>query len=185
MADEGMPMTRSADELAAAALAGEGVAWNALVKRHDRRVVVTLLAMGLPLHQAKEIAQETWLRLLEQQRKGKLTRLDLPGLAIAQARFLALDARRREAPVAEPVELIDGAASTERELLTRQDLTRAARALEGCGETAKRLFQLVYGAAGLSHREAARRVGISPQRAKQSLCEVRAKLRAAMEDDHE
>lgn len=176
---------RSADDLAAAALAGEGVAWNALVKRHDRRVVVALLAMGLPLHRAKEIAQETWLRLVEQQRKGKLARLDLPGLAITQARFLALDARRRDAPVAEAVELIDGASSSEREVATRQDLTRAATALEGCGETARRLFQLVYGPAGLSHREAAKRVGISPQRAKQSLCEVRAKLRRALEDDHE
>jgi hypothetical protein len=77
-------------DLAAQALAGETGAWNALIQRHNRRVIVSLLARGVPLELALNLAQEAWARLVQQQASGKLTRLDLPGLAVAQARFLAL-----------------------------------------------------------------------------------------------
>jgi len=55
------------------------------VATHDRRVLLLLLAMGLRLDQAKEVAQATWLRLMEQERAGKLERFDFPGLALKQA----------------------------------------------------------------------------------------------------
>ncbi|MGD0528051.1 MAG: hypothetical protein ABSE49_23155, partial [Polyangiaceae bacterium] len=80
----------AADEpaLCAAALRGDGEAWSALVQRHNHRVVVALLARGVRVDKAKDIAQEAWMRLVEQQRQGRLERLQLPGLAIAQATFL-------------------------------------------------------------------------------------------------
>ena len=56
--------------LEARALRGDQAAWNALVARHNPRVVVALLGRGLPLERAKDIAQEAWLRLIEQQRAG-------------------------------------------------------------------------------------------------------------------
>jgi RNA polymerase sigma-70 factor (ECF subfamily) len=47
------------------------------------------------------------------------------------------------------------------------------------------VFRLAYGGEGLSHAEVARRVGLSLQRVRQILCEVRAKLREAMQGDEE
>src|SRR5688572_14936753 len=84
-------------ELCQRALDSSVDAWNALIQRHNRRVVVALLARCLRIDQAKDIAQETWLRLIEQQRAGKLPTLTLPGLALAQATFIACDAARKTA----------------------------------------------------------------------------------------
>ncbi len=49
------------------------------------------------MDRAKDIAQEAWIRLVEQQRLGRLERLVLPGLAITQASYLAMEAARRDA----------------------------------------------------------------------------------------
>src|SRR5262245_35043530 len=86
-----------ADELLRRAASGERDAWQALVALHDRRVIVSLLARGIPLDRARDLAQETWARLWEQHREGKLPRLELPGLAVRQAAFLAADDARRRA----------------------------------------------------------------------------------------
>jgi RNA polymerase sigma-70 factor (ECF subfamily) len=173
-----------------AALRGDPDAWNALVQRHNRRVVVTLLARGLSIDQAKDIAQEAWIRLFEQQRLGRLGQLRLPGLAIAQAAFIALEASRRDA-VARRHELLDGlvmaAAVTdpqgdaELRLLTEERVERAVDALSHCSLSARRVFRLAYGGEGLSHSDVAERVGLSLQRVRQILCEVRARLRRALE----
>src|SRR5690349_9619541 len=44
------------------ALEGERAAWNALISRYHRRVVVSLLARGVRVDRAQELAQETWMR---------------------------------------------------------------------------------------------------------------------------
>src|SRR5688500_4188567 len=80
--------------LVRAALAGDPGGRAGLIERHNHRVVVSLLARGLPIDRARELAQETWLRLMESQRAGRLTSLNLPGLAIVQAGFLASNERR-------------------------------------------------------------------------------------------
>src|SRR5271154_1359446 len=72
------------------ALHGDTASWSALVQKHNHRVVVALLARGIPIDRAKDIAQDAWLRLVEQQREGRLSHLQLPGLAITQATFLFL-----------------------------------------------------------------------------------------------
>jgi RNA polymerase sigma-70 factor (ECF subfamily) len=170
-------------------------AWNALVARHDHRVVVSLLARGVRIDRAKDIAQEAWMRLLEQQRAGRLTHLSLPGLAIAQAAFLSLEAARREgsrrvavsldaedAP-REATDLVDPAADAEARLLTTERVDQAERVLAGCSPSARAVFRLAYGGEGLSHADVAKQVGLSLQRVRQILCEVRGKLRVALEGE--
>jgi RNA polymerase sigma factor (sigma-70 family) len=169
------------------ALGGDMAAWNALVHKHNHRVVVSLLARGMRIDRAKDIAQDAWLRLIEQQREGRLSHLSLPGLAIAQAGFLALEAARRarrtepsdDADVA--ARLADPAASAETKLLAEEQLARAEEVLARCSPSARRVFRLVYGGDGLSHAEVAEEVGLSLQRVRQIVCEVRKLLRAGIE----
>ncbi|HWM87308.1 MAG TPA: sigma-70 family RNA polymerase sigma factor [Kofleriaceae bacterium] len=186
------PVTTRAAELsehhlARLAMAGDREAWGELVSRHDHRVVLSLLARGVRMARARELAHETWLRLIAQQRAGRLARLELPGLAIRQAAFLALDdTRRREEPSADEASLaalIDPAASVEERLISREQLRRAQAELERCSPSARRVFSAVYAEPGMPHAEAARRLGMSVQRVRQTLCEVRARLRAAIESE--
>src|SRR4051812_19895389 len=81
--------------LAARALKGDRAAWDELIRRHNTRVMVSLLARKHRLDEAKELAQETWMRLIDQARRGRLLDLSLPGLAIVQARLLASERHRR------------------------------------------------------------------------------------------
>jgi RNA polymerase sigma factor (sigma-70 family) len=188
------PATRDEASLCAAALQGDRDAWSALVQRHNHRVVVALLARGVRVDRAKDIAQEAWMRLVEQQRQGRLDRLQLPGLAITQATFLSLEAARRESgvrkhePIDEPAMaavLADPRDDAESRLVTEERVERAIEVLSGCSASAKQVFRLAYGGDGLSHAEVAERVGLSLQRVRQILCEVRAKLRTALEGAEE
>ena len=178
--------------LCARALGGDEDAWNTLVAKHDHRVVVSLLARGVRLDRAKDIAQEAWIRLVEQQRAGRLAHLVLPGLAIAQAAFLSLEAARRDVrgEALLPLEadgarlatdLVDPAADAETRLLTSERIARAEKVLGGFAPNAREVFRLAYGGEGLSHAEVARRVGLSLQRVRQILCEVRKELKLALE----
>jgi RNA polymerase sigma-70 factor (ECF subfamily) len=181
------------------ALGGDEDAWNALVAKHDHRVVVSLLARGVRLDRAKDIAQEAWIRLVEQQRAGRLSHLVLPGLAVAQAAFLSLEAARRDVrgeallPLV-PLEadgarlatdLVDPAADAETRLLTSERIARAEKVLGGFAPNAREVFRLAYGGDGLGHAEVARRVGLSLQRVRQILCEVRKALKLALESEGE
>lgn len=177
-------------ELIARASAGDRAAWGALIARHDHRVVVSLLARGIALPDARELAQKTWTRLIGQQQAGRLERLELPGLAIRQAHFLAVDAARRQRVAAAHVVggetgevVVDESASAEDRLIHREQLARATAALAQCSPAARRVFELLYAQPGLSHRDAAEHLGLSVQRVRQTLCEVRARLRAALDDD--
>jgi RNA polymerase sigma-70 factor (ECF subfamily) len=179
------------------ALGGDEDAWNALVTKHDHRVVVSLLARGVRLDRAKDIAQEAWIRLVEQQRAGRLSHLVLPGLAIAQAAFLSLEAARRDVRgeallplvpleadgVRLATDLVDPAADAETRLLTSERIARAEKVLGGFAPNAREVFRLAYGGEGLSHAEVARRVGLSLQRVRQILCEVRKELKLALEGE--
>ncbi len=173
----------SEERVAQLALAGQRAAWDVLIARHGRRVLLSLLARGVRVDRAQDLAQETWMRLIEQQRAGKLTRLELPGLAVTQASFLAADEARKATASNEDAlaGAEDPAASVEVRFATRQDLDRALAELERCPARAREVFALVYDNPALSHAEAAQRAGLSVQRLRQTLCEVRARLRAAME----
>jgi RNA polymerase sigma factor (sigma-70 family) len=179
-------------ELTRRALNGERTAWNALISRYHRRVVVSLLARGIRVDRAHEIAQETWARLIQQQQKGMLPELRLPNLALTQAAFLAADEARRtrRESLAGPVEElpeahhpVDPSVSAERRLLSEEQLERAQATLRECSTSAQRVFQLACDGQELPHAEVAARVGLSVQRVRQILCEVRKKLRSALEEE--
>ncbi|HEY1960556.1 MAG TPA: RNA polymerase sigma factor [Polyangiaceae bacterium] len=173
-------------DLADRALRGDEAAWNALVAKHNQRVVVALLGRGLGLERAKDIAQEAWLRLLEQQRAGRLRELRLPQLAITQATFLALDDQRkngRTLALADGFDAADPAPLPSQQLIGEEQLARAQRVLAKCSPSARKVFSLVYGGGNLSHADVASRVGLSVQRVRQIVCEVRKELRREFEED--
>lgn len=163
--------------LEARALSGERRAWDQLIAQHGRRVLVALLAEGLSLELAEEVCQEAWSRLWTQQQRGGLNRLELPGLAITQARFIARDGHRR-ARLAEqiPAPAERGGGADAVAILT--PAARAAtRALSDLPAQQQRIFRLAQHD-GLPHAEIAERVGLSVQRVRQIIFEVRVKLRA-------
>ena len=177
----GLPATQT---LAEDALAGQDAAWQELIARHNPRVVLSLLALGCDPRHARELAHDAWARLVEQQRLGRLARLELPGLAIKQARFLYLDElrRRQNGGDDELAALPDPAPTAEERFLTRDQLARAEEVLAGCSESARRVFHILYENPGVPHAEAAAQVGLSVQRVRQILCEVRKQLRAVLEE---
>lgn len=162
-------------------------AWDEAVRKHGRRVVVSLLAMGLSLDEAEEIANRAWARIFEQHRKNKFERVELPGLVIRQARFFALDLMRQSARA----DRLHGAADRtpdpladpERRLLTKEQLARAAEVIGGMNEKSQRVFRIVYQNPSLPHAEVAKIVDLSVQRVRQILWEVRKNVRRALEEE--
>src|SRR5262249_60251758 len=73
---------------------GHSAAWDEIARRYSHRVRLALLARGVPLEAAQDLVQEVWLRLIRQQRAGRLQSLTLPGLAVAQAGWCAREEGR-------------------------------------------------------------------------------------------
>src|SRR6476660_6720132 len=69
--------------------------WGDAVRQHDRKVFLSVLALGVSPDSAREIVQTAWTRLMERHAAGALPELELPGLVIRQARFLALNEHAR------------------------------------------------------------------------------------------
>ena len=182
-------------EIAARALEGQSSAWDEIVRRHSHRVLLALLARGVPWDAAHDLVQEVWLRLVRQQRAGRLQSLALPGLAIAQAGWLAREEGRtrrrhetimsgRAAAAAVTVDDVDHdpEADPEEQAIRRERLDRIREELEVCPPRARQIFLAVYGPEGRSHAEAARDFGLSVQRVRQAVCEVRARVRTALRE---
>jgi RNA polymerase sigma-70 factor (ECF subfamily) len=169
--------------------------WKTIITRDDRQVMLSLLARGVRLDRAREICHETWARLYEQYSLGRLDRLALPGIAIVQAAFIAAqDGRRVNAArmhsrlelAPEVKALMDPLSSPEERLASRELLERATQVLEQCSERAQQIFQVVYDNPDTPHAELAKRLGLSVQRLRQTLCEVRGRIRRALvEDSHD
>lgn len=163
-----------------------GTDWEALIAKHDHVVVLSLLSRGLRIHEARELAHDAWARLFEQFSAGRLERLELPGLAIRQALFLAADYQRaRRRPTVswdEAPELVDPAAGAEARLEGRQLLARTEAAAAGLSPRAQLVFSTVMQNPSTPQAELADRLGVSLQRLRQSLCEVRARLKAAVSE---
>jgi RNA polymerase sigma factor (sigma-70 family) len=182
-------MDASAADMAERALRGDRQAWGELIQRHSHEVLVFLLARGVRVDRAQELVQETWATLLTQQERGKLQQLRLPSLALTQAHFLLLhEVRRRPERFASledlRLEVLDDASpSPEAQLLSKQELERARSLLEQCSPSGQRVFQLVFGRPDLSHAEVAEHVGLSVQRVRQILWEIRSRLRRMLEED--
>jgi RNA polymerase sigma-70 factor (ECF subfamily) len=78
---------------------------------------------------------------------------------------------------------VDPSVSAERRLLSEEQLSRAHAALEQVSPSARNVFLLACDGQELPHAEVAARVGLSVQRVRQILCEVRKKLRSALEEE--
>ena len=191
VAVSGAQVSVSEADLAARALGGDPDAWGALAERHGRRLRLALLARGVPPDVAADVAQETWVRLMERQQRGELKELQLPGLAIVQAFFLASDERRRQARASGNVDadvaaldIVDGGASVEATVIGRDRLQRVRGVIQALPDKAQGVFHAVFGRADhRSYAEVARDLGLSQQRVKQIVCEIRAKVRAEMEEE--
>jgi len=191
----------SEEQLARRALEGGDDAWSELARRHGHRVLISLLARGVPLEIAEDVVQETWLRLVEQGRAGRLRTLRMPGIAIAQAHWISrelLRSRQRRESIAGPplsleacgeqLEIADPGVDLERLSMQRQRLEVVQRELQRCSARARQVFYAVYGPSGCSHDETARQTGVSLQRVRQMLHEMRVRLRrvlAAMDAEDE
>ena len=180
-------------EIAARALEGQSSAWDEIVRRHSHRVLLALLARGVPCDAAHDLVQEVWLRLVRQQRAGRLQSLSLPGLAITQAGWLAREdgrtSRRHETIMSARAAAVTGdegnhdpEVDPEEQAIRRERLDRIRKEFEGCPPRARQIFLAVYGPEGRSHAEAARDLGLSVQRVRQALCEVRARVRTALRE---
>jgi RNA polymerase sigma-70 factor (ECF subfamily) len=157
------------------------VDWDTALRAHNARVVASLLAMSIGIEHAEELASQAWTRLIEQERSGQLAEVRLPGLAITQARFLALNwlkLRQREASLSADIP-VDG--DPERTLIARSDVAAALRVLSTCSDSAQAVFRAMYDHPPPSHEAVAARVGLSVQRVRQILCEVRKRIRQALE----
>lgn len=169
----------------------EDVPWDELMRRHGRRVVVALVSRGIPLERAKELAQDAWMRVIDRHRAGLIAELSLPGLIITQASFLARDDLRREgrrAKLDEPRQHAaagDLALDLEQQLDARQQLRVVRAVLDRAPPNARRVFALLYGERALSPTEVASELGLSVQRVRQIVCELRKRMRAELADDAE
>ncbi len=163
------------------ALGGQAEAWNELARKYNQRVVLALLARGIRVDTAQDLAQGAWTRLIEQQRLGRLQSIKMPGLVIKQALFLARDHARRATDAVGDGWDEGQALDPLPRLWAREDLTRARTALSECSERERRVFQAMYGGQFKGAEEVARLTGLSVQRVRQIHCEVRKKLRDSLQ----
>ena len=161
-------------------------AWDQIIRAHDRRVFLSIMALGVRPDRARDVAQTTWTRLMEKDRRGEITKENIAALAVAQARFLALDELRRtseerrriDGVLAERLDEVDA----EQLVIGRERLEQAAAVLQTCSPSEQKVFTLLYGNPPLSYERAAAELGLSLQRVRQLMCELRKKLRAVIEE---
>lgn len=162
------------------------------MRRHSHRVRVALLAQGVAWDAADDLVQEVWLRLVEQQRAGRLRTLALPGLAVAQAGWLAREARRTQArrqaiapttPVDSLVaDVVDSHPDSDpASRVEWTDRLRAVRlSIASCPPRMQQVVLAVYGREARAHAEVAAELGLSVQRVRQILSQARVRVRQAL-----
>ena len=161
--------------------------WDCLIRQHQRRVIVSLLGLGLGLDRARDVAQTAWAHVMEKHQRGELAELQMPGLVIAQARFIAIDELRRErrqGQILVPLGSHEGLSGDDPAALCvqRERASRVLAALSELSPTVQQVFRFVC-RDGLNCDEAARMLGLSTQRVRQILCEARKRLRVALEEE--
>lgn len=168
----------------------EPAVWDDAIRRFDRQVYLSVLALGLNPDRAREISQAAWTKLIERHATGGLPDLELPGLAIRQARFLGLNELRRTnvekrvlAAVPDEPSMPAGSIDVERQVESRAQVEKVLAALATCSPTARRVFRLVYATPGGTPARAAQEVGLSLQRVRQILCETRAHIRKSLSSE--
>ncbi len=159
--------------------------WKQAVAEHDHQLIISLLAAGLRLDEARDVAQEAWLKVMESASAGGLSRVELPGLVIRQASFIVADRHRarrlRPAAAEHEVEALAHFETAEGHMHARELLEVVSAELATATPRARGVFLAVLNAPDTEHRTLAQKEGISLQRFRQVLCEVRAKLRRGVE----
>ncbi len=161
--------------------------WAKEYEAHQHTVVLALLANGIRLDEARELAHDAWARIYEQAAHEKLETLELPGLVIRQAFFLLLESRRRiqistrrDGQLDEAMSMADQHASPEETVAGRQLIGAVEAALAQSSPRARSVMAAVISGPDALHAELAKNEGVSLQRFRQILCEVRAHVRAAV-----
>jgi RNA polymerase sigma-70 factor (ECF subfamily) len=165
--------------------------WEPIIRDHGHRVLMTIVAFGIPYDRAHDLAQLTWARLVQQHREGRLQDPRFPGVALAQARFIALDELRKSGAESRALArfgelrdtVVEGPPDQEKRMMSRQALERAHGVIMRSSMSARRVFELVYVSPGRPHAEIAEEVGLSVQRVRQIICEIRRELRRALEEE--
>ena len=164
----------------------EPAVWGRWMAQHQHSVVLALLARGVRLSQARALAHEAFATLFVKWIDGRLPFVELPGLAIAEANFLLQrGGRARETVPADAPEVLrleDPGQTPEDVLANRERLARLTDAFERLSPRAQEVFLACYEDPATPHREIAERLELSVQRVRQTLCEVRARLRASIAD---
>jgi RNA polymerase sigma factor (sigma-70 family) len=158
--------------------------WDDAIRTHDRRVYLSVLALGVAPDRARELVQAAWTRLIEQHASGALATIELPGLAIRQARFLAMSDHKRDRALVRVLAAVPEPAdppSVDRVVAGREQLARVLDALATCSATERQVFRLVYATPNGTASTAAKEIGLSLQRVRQILCEIRSHIRKALE----
>ena len=159
--------------------------WRQAVAQHDHRLIISLLAAGLRLDEARDVAQEAWLRVMESAAAGRLERVELPGLVLRQASFIVADRQRARrlrllAPEHE-VQALSAAETAEGPTHARELLAVVNAELAAASPRARGVFLAAFESPEVGHEALAKKEGLSLQRFRQVLCEVRAKLRRGVE----
>jgi len=161
--------------------------WAREYDTHHHTVVLALIANGVRLDHARELAHDAWARIYERASADRLETLELPGLIIRQAFFLLAEGRRRDSnharrdgPVEEAMHLADQHASPEETVAGRQLLASVELAMASSSPRAQAVLSAVLSGPDVLHAELAKSEGVSLQRFRQILCEVRAHLRVAL-----
>jgi RNA polymerase sigma-70 factor (ECF subfamily) len=159
--------------------------WSSYAALYGRRVWLAIVALGVAPDRAHDVAQEVWMKLMKQAEQGALPTVEMPGLALAQARFAALDELRRvkaaAASNASEAQSLPDERDPQRIAIAREGVERARAALVRCSAREEEVFRLAF-VDSLPHAAIADRVGLSVQRVRQILCEVRKRLKAELED---
>jgi DNA-directed RNA polymerase specialized sigma24 family protein len=155
------------------------ISWNQEIRKHQHHLLVFLLSKGVRLHDAKDLAHETWADLMTRHREGELAHLKLPGLAFQHALFLLSKARRIQGRLA--FELPESASleSIEQRVSAKQLLAVCAREIQSFSPRQQMVFSASFEHCG-SDKEKASGLDLSLQRFRQIVCETRARLRAKL-----
>jgi|GEM_PF-1470195 len=164
-----------------AARTGDRRAWSDIVRRYHTLVLSIFLGYAIVRPRALELTQDVWFKLYLRARQGLLKVLTLPGLAVREARFRAIDELRgtqRTGPMAaiDDLPLEAPEPSAEEQASRQSELALVRRMLKALPKRQREVMAL-SGIEGLPHAEVAGRLGISTVRAKQTLSDARVRLR--------
>ncbi len=159
--------------------------WKTAIATHHHRLVLSLLGAGLRLDEARDVAQDAWLRVMEAAAAGKLERIELPGLVLRQASFIVTDRQRaRRLRVHAPLgdaEAVESPESSEHATHVARLLDTLEAGLANATPRERLVLRATLEQPDARHDALAAAAGISVQRFRQVLCAVRARLRRALE----